>query len=414
MLRNYLLTAYRVLLRRKFFTFVNLFAVALTLAVLTVVFALLQNFLAPMGEEQRSDHYLAVESATIRTENGSRVWTSSPGYRMIERHFLTLETPDLVAFFTDPSEGTVFVDGRKLSPKVSATDANYWKILDFRFVEGRPISGIDVQEGKLVAVINRSTSERIFSDRDPIGQSFVANGQRFEVIGVVEDVPALRQHAFSEIWVPYTSAPSTSYRQEWLGDFKVLLYAEDPGRLPIIAEEVFGSLAAFVYDDPEEFQVAFAPANTKLEAMARDTLDRRFERDSKAGVFILVMVIAMLGFMLLPSINLINLNVSRILERASEIGVRKAFGASSADLVRQFLVENMVLSVLGGALGFGLGIAFLRVIEETGMIPYADLKIDIPVFLSALLAIFVFGLVSGVYPAYKMAKFNPVHALRGG
>jgi putative ABC transport system permease protein len=234
------------------------------------------------------------------------------------------------------------------------------------------------------------------------------------VIGVVEDVPALRQHAFSEIWVPFTTAPSTSYRQEWLGDFRVLLYADDPARLPAIADEVWASLDAFVHDDPEEWQLAFAPANTKLEAMARDTLNRRFERTSKAGVFVVALVVCMLGFMLLPSINLINLNVSRILERASEIGVRKAFGASSADLVRQFLVENMVLSILGGALGFGLGVAFLRVIEETGMIPYADLHLDVPIFLSALLAVVVFGLISGVYPAYKMAKFNPVHALRGG
>lgn len=414
MLRNYLLTAYKVLLRRKFFTFVNLFAVALTLAVLTVVFALLQNFLAPMGEEQRSDHYLAVESASMRTENGSREWTSGPGYRMIERHFLKLETPDLVAFSTEPSEGTVFVDGRKLSPKVSGTEGNYWRILDFRFLAGRALSDADVSEGRLVAVINQSTGEQIFSDQDPVGQSFVVNGQRFEVVGVVEDVPALRKHAFSEIWVPYTTAPSTSYRQEWMGDFRVLLYADDPARLPMIEEEVWTSLEGFEHDDPDEFQLAFAPANTKFEALARDTLDRRFERDSKAGLFIVVMVVVMLGFMLLPSINLINLNVSRILERASEIGVRKAFGASSADLVRQFMVENMVLSVLGGVLGFGLGVVFLKVIEETGMIPYAQLHLDLTVFLMALLAVFVFGVISGVYPAYKMARFNPVHALRGG
>jgi putative ABC transport system permease protein len=414
MLHNYLLTAYKVLLRRKFFTFVNLFAVALTLAVLTVVIALLQNYVTPMGAEKRSDHYLAVERAMITTDEGGRTWQSSPGFRLIERHFLTLEEPDLIALLQTPEEGTVFVDGRKLTPQVAGTDANYWKILDFDFIDGRAISADDVEQGRFVAVINRRMSEEIFAGEESLGQSFTANGQRFEVIGVVENVPALHRHAFSEIWVPYTTSPSTSYRAEWMGGFNVLLYAKDKSRLPAIEKEAWASLENFVHDDPEEFQVAVAPANTKLQALARDFLDREFKRDSKVGVFLASLALAMLAFMLLPSINLINLNVSRILERAPEIGIRKAFGASARDLVGQFLVENLVLSFLGGLLGFVLGVGLLQIVEDSGMIPYADLHIDVQIFLLALAAMVVFGFVSGVYPAYKMAKFNPVQALRGG
>ena len=414
MFRNYLLTAYKVLLRRRFFTFVNLFAVALTLAVLTVVIALLQNYLKPMGAESRSDHYLTVESASISTEDGSNSWTSHPGYRMIERHFLPLEEPDLVGFSTEASPGTVFVEGRKITPLVSQTDANYWKILNFSFVEGRPISETDVEEGRFVAVLNEKTSADIFGEQNPIGQSFSANGQRFQVIGLVENVPAIRRHAFSEIWIPHTTSPSSNYRSEWMGTFTVLLYAEDEAVLPQIEKEVWASLLEFEHDDPDEFQIAVAPANTRLQALARNFLERRFKRDSKEGVFLVVLAFGMLAFMLLPSINLINLNVSRILERASEIGVRKAFGASANDLVKQFLVENMVLSLVGGGLGFLLGLGFLQLIEDTGLIPYADFAIDIQIFLFALLAMMVFGFVSGVYPAYKMAKFNPVRALRGG
>lgn len=413
MLRNYLLTAYKVLLRRKFFTFVNLFAIALTLAVLTVVVALLQNFLEPSGAERRSDHYLAIEDAKIATKDGSSTWTSSPGFRMIERHFLHLEEPDLIGFF-DPGSSTVYVDGRKLTPNLTRTDSNYWRILDFALIEGRTISDADVEQGNFVAVINQRMGEEIFAGNRPIGRSFVANGQRFEVVGVVEDVPAFRRHAFSEIWVPYTTSPSTSYRTEWMGDFKVLLYAEDKSRLPAIEREAWASLETFVHDDPEEFQIAVAPAVTKLEGLARAFLDRRFERDGKAGLFLIALFGAMLAFMLLPSINLINLNVSRILERAPEIGIRKAFGASSNDLVSQFLVENLVLSLLGGGLGFVLGLGLLQLVEDSGLIPYADLQIDLQIFGMALVLMIIFGFVSGVYPAYKMAKFNPVHALRGG
>ncbi|MEM7049048.1 MAG: ABC transporter permease [Acidobacteriota bacterium] len=414
MLRNYLLTAYKVLLRRKFFTFVNLFAIALTIGVLTVVFALLQNLLQPIGVERRSDHYLAVENAELAAEDGSQNWHSSPGYRMIERHFLPLQEPDLVAFVQRSSEGTVFVDGRKLMPQIAATDANFWKIMEFEFLSGRGISSDDVEQGRFVAVLNRTTAENIFGSADALGRSLVANGQRFEVIGVVADVPVLRRHAFSEIWIPFSTLPSSNFRRDWMGSFNVFLYAEDRSRLPVIEKEVWTSFESFVHDDPETFQLASAPANSKLASLARELLDRRNERDSGVGQLVAVLIGGILLFMLLPSINLINLNVSRILERSSEIGVRRAFGASSRDLVGQFLIENLVLSLLGGGLGYLLGRLFLWLVEESGMIPYAEFEIDLGVFGLSLLAMLVFGLVSGVYPALKMARLHPVKALRGG
>jgi len=414
MLRNYLVTALKVLQRRKFFTFVNLFAVALTLAVLTVVITLVENFVRPLGAESRSDHYLAVSEARIATEDGNSSWDSRLGYRMLERHVLPLEEPDLIGFFNGPSQGTVYVDGSKLTPKVARTDANYWSILDFRFLEGRPISQADFDEGRFVAIINRSMREAIFAGEPALGQSLSASGQRFEVIGVVEDEAAIRREAFSEIWVPLTTTPSTNYRVEWVGDFTALLFAEDASRLPAIRAELLASMDEFVHDDPDRYQVANAVANSKFEQLARMALDNPHGRDSKVGAFIMVVIAVTIAFMLLPAINLINLNVSRILERASEIGVRKAFGASARSLVGQFLVENLVLSVLGGIAGFILGIGLLDLIERSGLIPYGDFRIDWRVFLGSLVAMTAFGLISGVYPAWKMARFNPVRALRGG
>jgi len=414
MLRNYLLTAFKVLQRRKFFTFVNLFAVALTLAVLTVVITLIENFVRPMGAESRSDHYVAIDWARVSSADGNSSWDSRLGYRMLERHVLPLASPDAIGFFSGPSQATVFADGRKLTPDLARTDAGYWSILDFTFVEGRPISESDVAEGRFVAVINRGISETIFGGEPAVGRALSASGQRFEVIGVVENEPEIRRHAYAEIWVPVTTAPSTAYQAEWVGDFTALLYAEDDSALPEIQRELLASLDDFVHDDPDRYQVASAPANTNLERLARTFLDNNYGRDSKVGTFILVLVAAFVAFMLLPAINLINLNVSRILERASEIGVRKAFGASARNLVGQFLVENLVLSAIGGVAGFLLGLVLLDLVEGSGLIAYADFRIDWRVFLASLLATTAFGLISGVYPAWKMARFNPVRALRGG
>jgi putative ABC transport system permease protein len=119
-------------------------------------------------------------------------------------------------------------------------------------------------------------------------------------------------------------------------------------------------------------------------------------------------------FMVLPTVNLINLNVSRILERASEIGVRKAFGASSWTLVGQFVVENVLLTLIGGLIGLALSLIVLRLVNQSGWIPYADFQMNYRIFLYGLALAVFFGLFSGVYPAWKMSRLNPVEALKGG
>jgi putative ABC transport system permease protein len=110
----------------------------------------------------------------------------------------------------------------------------------------------------------------------------------------------------------------------------------------------------------------------------------------------------------------VNLNVSRILERASEIGVRKAFGASSWTLVGQFLVENVVLTLLGAAAGTVVAAAGLALVNASGAIPYVDLGLNYRVLGWGVLLALAFALLSGVYPAWRMSRLHPVDALRGG
>jgi putative ABC transport system permease protein len=116
--------------------------------------------------------------------------------------------------------------------------------------------------------------------------------------------------------------------------------------------------------------------------------------------------------MLLPTINLVNINISRIMERSSEIGVRKAFGASSGTLVFQFITENIILTLLGGFIGLVLSFLIIHFINTGNLVSNAQLSINFTVLFYSVLACLVFGLFSGVYPAWRMSRLRVVNALK--
>ena len=136
--------------------------------------------------------------------------------------------------------------------------------------------------------------------------------------------------------------------------------------------------------------------------------------DTKKAYLYMVLVGFALLFMSLPAINLVNVNISRIMERASEIGIRKAFGASSKVLTYQFITENIILTLIGGIIALILSVGVIYFINTSGMINYVDLTINWKVFVIAILVSLVFGLLSGVYPAWRMSRLQVVTALRGG
>jgi putative ABC transport system permease protein len=411
MFKNYLITAYKVYTRRKLFTAINLACITLTLMVLLVVTALLQNAFYPSGVEGRSDRFLQVTTVVSESKDGNSAITGPLGYKLIEKYLKPMKSVQMVAAVTSPSAVSVYQDDRVSELQMRRTDAEYWKILDFNVVEGRVPSVEDVALGRFVAVLSTDTARKLFPGAKALGQRLNVGGQTFEIIGVVE--AAMQLNAYADIWVPVTTDPSTEYRNQMSGNFWALLLADSPDQLPSIQAEVAGIAKQIQFNDPDQWAHAYLWADSKLDFFARGLFRNERVADSGAGTLLFIIVVLMILFMMLPALNLVNLNTGRILERSSEIGVRKAFGASSGTLVIQFVVENVLLCLFGGLLGLIAAKGVLVWLEHSGLIPYLKVEINLAVFVCGLIITLIFGLLSGVIPAWKMSRLHPVQALKG-
>lgn len=410
MLRNYLLTAWKVFMRRKLFTAINLLCIVITLVILMVVTALLEFAFAPTGVEGKSPRFL--QSVTLVATNSKQTMTmiSPLGYKVIDKYLRPMKSVQTVAAVTMPQEVAVYHDGTVTNLMMRRADAEYWDILDFKVLAGRVPSRDDVAQGRFVAAINAATAARLFPGSSALGRKMNVSGQQFEVIGVVEN--ATHINALSDIWVPVSTYPSGEYRDKMSGDFAVLLMARSPDDLAAIKKEVIAVAKTIQFPDPE-MNIVKLYANSKLDLFARLLLNNAHEEDSGAATLLLILVALMLVFMLLPALNLINLNTGRILERSSEIGVRKAFGATSGQLVWQLVMENVLLCLAGGALGLLCAQGVLVWLEHSALIPYLKVSVNFAVFGYGLLITLVFGLLSGIIPAWKMSRLDPVSALKG-
>jgi putative ABC transport system permease protein len=412
MLKNYLKIALKVLVRRKFFTFISLFGISFTLVVLMVVTAMLDHLLAPMAPESRQDRFLGVYRAAMFGERGG--WTGQAGYKLLDKYGRGLDEVERLSIFSGGTSVASYVNGEKITSTLKYTDGEFWQILDFTFLEGAPYTTADVDNAAFVAVINESTKRRFFGGGSAIGRTLEADGQSFRIVGVVPDVSRVRLVPFSDIWVPTTTAKADSYKHDLVGNFLAIALAKTPDALPRIREQFNTRLAHMEFDDPKRYNKMVAPFESKFDALARQA-PFGDSRDPRVQGWKLTLLLTVIGlvFMLLPTVNLININVSRIMERASEIGVRKAFGASARTLVGQFIVENIILTLVGGAIGLVLSYFVLSALNSSGFIQYAHFQINPRVFVYGLAIAAVFGLLSGVYPAWRMSRMNPVQALKG-
>jgi putative ABC transport system permease protein len=320
-----------------------------------------------------------------------------------------MKTPEAISVF-----GTgIFsrIAGSKLQGfMLKYTDAQLWKIMDFKFVAGKPFTRQQVDKASKVAVISESMRDQYFGQERVIGKYIESGDTKYQVIGVVKNPPV--GYSYADIWVPHTVDINKENENGLTGRYHAIILARDKADIPKIKSEYDNQLKKVAFSDPNQYDKIESWATTALESLIGLT---------HIGQFVAAFIFLACVFIAIPSINLININISRIMERSSEIGVRKAYGATSGSLVTQFVFENVILTIIGGILGFVIAIYaadllvdLINTINPMFQIPYGQFQVNWRISMYCMLVSLLFGIISGVYPAYRMSRLHPVEALKGG
>jgi putative ABC transport system permease protein len=413
MLKNYFKLAWKVMMRNKLFTLISLFGICFTLLFLILITAVVDYTVGPVEPETRLGRTLSVTMGTLYTESGSNTMGPLFSPWFFNKYVKTLQTPEVVSMSSYYNPNVLYHNEKKIKFGIKYTDAEFWQINDFSFIDGSPFTSQEVEAREPVAVISRSLQDAYFDGQDAIGDIFEFQQTRYRVVGVVENVSILRIMPFADIWVPMHFAPVDLDRPTLVGGFPgwyASVMARSKKDFPAIKAEFQQKLKHIEFPEGRYVRI-LTNVSSYQEALARQIFGRE---DGNIGMFMLIIFGLITVFMLLPAINLININTSRIYERASEIGIRKAYGASSIVLVWQFLVENIIITVFGGLLSILLAAIILSLFNSSGILADTQFTINYRVFGTGMIFAVFFGILSGVYPAFRMSRMHPAEALTGG
>ena len=305
-----------------------------------------------------------------------------------------------------------------MAHSVKLTDTGFWKVFSFHFVAGAPFTEADVASGVPQAVITEPLARRLFGTIDNIiGKEIRLDVKPYRVCGVVEEVSKAAASAFADVWIPYTTNEScqSSFNENMVGSFRVLLLAKAQGDFDVIRQELKQQITRY-NATKEKYEISFFenPITQWDKAMGTDGQNFVDWKD-----FWLETGGAMLFLLLVPVLNLLGVTQSSIRKRQAEIGVRKAFGATSGNIVRQVLYENGLMSLLGGMIGlvlswslFPLCKDFLLKASDTTL--RAEMLFRPEAFVLALLFCLLINLLSAGLPAWWISRKPICEALKNG
>ena len=292
----------------------------------------------------------------------------------------------------------VIYQNKNWTTSVAGVNSNFQDVNNWTMTSGRLFSDKNVQNRERVAVVGQTVVKNLFTDEDPVGKEIRVKNIPFRVIGVLKSKGngTMGNDQDDTVLIPYTTSMERVEGIDYLR--RVYVVAKDDGGIDRLQADI-ENLLRVRHNIKDTNLDDFNIQNMKsiMETVAQTT-----------GTFTLFLGAVAAISLVVGGIGIMNIMLVSVTERTREIGVRKALGATYSVIVTQFLIEAVVISLMGGFIGIAFGIGASKVI---GMVSGMSTIVSVPTIIMSFAFSMAIGLIFGIYPARKAAKLNPIDAL---
>ena len=292
----------------------------------------------------------------------------------------------------------VIYQNKNWTTSVAGVNSNFQDVNNWTMTSGRFFSDKNFQNRERVAVVGQTVVKNLFTDEDPVGKEIRVKNIPFRVIGVLKSKGngTMGNDQDDTVLIPYTTSMERVEGIDYLR--RVYVVAKDDGGIDRLQADI-ENLLRVRHNIKDTNLDDFNIQNMKsiMETVAQTT-----------GTFTLFLGAVAAISLVVGGIGIMNIMLVSVTERTREIGVRKALGATYSVIVTQFLIEAVVISLMGGFIGIAFGIGASKVI---GMVSGMSTIVSVPTIIMSFAFSMAIGLIFGIYPARKAAKLNPIDAL---
>ena len=292
----------------------------------------------------------------------------------------------------------VIYQNKNWTTSVAGVNSNFQDVNNWTMTSGRFFSDKNVQNRERVAVVGQTVVKNLFADEDPVGKEIRVKNIPFRVIGVLKSKGngTMGNDQDDTVLIPYTTSMERVEGIDYLR--RVYVVAKDDGGIDRLQADIENLL-----------RVRHNIKDTNLDDFNIQNMKSIMETVAqKTGTFTLFLGAVAAISLVVGGIGIMNIMLVSVTERTREIGVRKALGATYSVIVTQFLIEAVVISLMGGFIGIAFGIGASKVI---GMVSGMSTIVSVPTIIMSFAFSMAIGLIFGIYPARKAAKLNPIDAL---
>jgi len=405
LLCNILHTSARALLRNKMRTVLTALGIIIGVASVIAMVAIGRGASASVEQQIRSmgDNMLLVFSGQVFSGGMFRGFGGSGTLTLEDCEAIEREVTGVLAVSPETrSTERYTAGGNNWFGSVRGVSPEYFQVRDWPLAAGVVFADEDVRTMASVAVIGQTTLNRMFpedANEDVIGKTLRVGGIPFQIVGVLSKKGSTPWGEDQDdiVIIPHTTSMKRVIGTKKLRTINVKM--ESAAVMPLAKEQI-NSLLRDLHNigDPSKDDFSVGAQDEFIQMATATTRIMTLLLGSIAGISLLV-----------GGIGIMNIMLVSVTERTREIGIRRAVGARARDIRMQFLIEAVVLSILGGALGIGLGVGGAHLLEHFAQWPVLVSTGSILLSFGVSCAV---GILFGYFPAHKAARLNPIEALR--